>query len=299
MVGSAIERALRKKNFSNILIASRKELDLRDTAAVEKFFQQNQPDYVFSAAAKVGGILANIRYPADFLYDNLMIQTNIIHASMKFKVKKLLLLGSSCVYPYDCPQPMKEEYLLTGLLEPTNEGYALAKIAGLKMCQYYQTQHGLNVVCPMPCNLYGTNDSFDPEHSHVLSALVKKFCDAVYFDQKEVVVWGTGKARREFMHVDDAADACLFLMDNFESPEIINVGWGIDISINELAYLIAKKTKFKGEICNDPAMPDGMMRKCLDISKISNLGFQPKIALDAGLDEMISVYRKTFLGEDV
>ena len=290
MVGSAIVRALIAQGYLNIITVSKKEVDLRISQQVERFFKSEQPDYVFLAAAKVGGIYANLTYPADFLYDNLMIQNNIIRYSSENSVKKLLFLGSSCIYPRDCPQPMKEEYLLSGPLEPTNEGYALAKISGLKLAQFYHQQYGLKSICPMPCNLYGTNDNFDPQKSHVLSALVKKFVDAVKLNLAKVVLWGSGAARREFMHVDDLANALLFLMEYYDSPTIINVGWGMDVSIKELANLIAKKAGYKGEIHWDLNMPDGMPRKCLDISAIHSLGFKPKISLEEGIDQVINEY---------
>lgn len=291
MVGSTILRLLESEGYRNIVTATSKEVDLRDSHQVKHFFEENTPEYIFLAAAKVGGIQANSKYPANFLYDNLMIQNNIIHNSYQFKVKKLLFLGSSCIYPRECPQPMKEEYLMTGLLEPTNEAYAIAKIAGLKMAQYYYQQYGLQTICPMPCNLYGLNDSFDPENSHVLSALVKKFIDAVDEDKKEIVLWGTGAARREFLHVEDAAKVCLYLMKTWNSPEIINVGSGEDISIKDLAKQIAQKADYNGKIKWDTTMPDGMLRKCLDISKIKSLGFRPSISLDKGIDLQIKEYR--------
>jgi len=246
---------------------------------------------VIMAAAKVGGINANRQSPAEFLYDNLMIQCNLIHQSYRSQVRQLVFLGSSCIYPRECPQPMREEYLLTGSLEPTNEGYALAKIAGLKMAQYYQRQYGLPCLCPMPCNLYGPKDSFDPNHSHVLTALVKKFVDAVDERKMEVTLWGTGIARREFLHVDDLAKAVLFLMKEWPSPEIINVGSGRDLSIRELAEIIAEKTHYAGAINWNNSMPDGMLRKCLDVSKIQALGFNPEIDLSDGINQIISEYR--------
>ena len=292
MVGSALIRLLKSQGYENIVTATSKEVDLRDSHQVKEFFKLNTPEYVFLAAAKVGGIQANSKYPANFLYDNLMIQSNVMHESYQLKVRKLLFLGSSCIYPKECPQPMKEEYLLTGPLEPTNEAYAIAKIAGLKMAQYFYQQYGVNNICPMPCNLYGPNDSFDPENSHVLSALIKKFVDAVDEDKKEVVLWGTGIARREFLHVDDAAKACLFLMKKWDSPEIINVGSGKDISVKELAMMIAQKVHYSGKITWDTAMPDGMLRKCLDISKLNSLGFQSSISLEEGIDLQIKEYGK-------
>ena len=291
MVGSAIMRALQNKGYSNIITATKQELDLRDAKNVEIFFDQHSPDYVFLAAAKVGGIQANMLYPGDFLYDNLMIQNNVIQQSNKSSVKKLAFLGSSCIYPKDCPQPIKEKYLMTGPLEPTNEGYALAKIAGLRLAQYYHKQYGLNCINPMPCNLYGTNDSFDPDNSHVLSALVRKFVDATDENKKEVVLWGSGIARREFMHVDDLSQALLFLIEEWDSPEIINVGCGTDVSIKDLAELIANKVEYAGKIVWDISMPDGMLRKCLDVSKLQSLGFHPSITLENGIDQVIAEYR--------
>jgi GDP-L-fucose synthase len=291
MVGSAIFRALEARKFENIITASRTDLDLRNPSEVQSFIAKNKPEYVFLAAAKVGGIQANITFPADFLYDNLMIQNNVIHACHLNNVKKVLFLGSSCIYPKECPQPMREEYLMTGPLEPTNEGYALAKIAGLKMAEYYHQQYRLHTVCPMPCNLYGPNDSFDPRNSHVISALVKKFVDARESGEKKVEVWGSGLARREFMHVDDAARACLFLMENWDSPGIVNVGPGTDISIKDLAEMIAGLVGFTGDINWNTTMPDGMMRKCLDVSKMKKLGFKPEITLEAGLRQVINDYQ--------
>ena len=291
MVGSALFRALNNKGYRNLLLASKQDLDLCDPKQVAVFFEQTNPEYVLLAAAKVGGIQANRQFPADFIYDNLMIQNNVIHQSYLSGVKKLMFLGSSCVYPKESPQPIKEEYLLTGPLENTNEAYALAKIAGLRMAQYYQTQYGMSCICPMPCNLYGPNDSFDLQHSHVLSALVKKFTDAADNGHNEVVLWGSGVARREFLHVDDVAEAIVFLMNNWNSPEIINVGSGTDISILDLANLISEKVKYSGKIIWDTKMPDGMLRKCLDISKLTALGFSPSIKLEAGLDQVIQDYR--------
>ena len=290
MVGSALLRALKREGYSNIIVATEQDLDLRDTDRVARFFQKTRPEYVLLAAAKVGGIQANRQYPAEFIYDNLMIQNNVIHQSYVSGVKKVAFLGSSCVYPKDCPQPMKEEYLLTGPLEDTNEAYALAKISGLKMAQYYQRQYGMSCICPMPSNLYGPNDSFDLEHSHVFSALVRRFTDAVDEGQNEITLWGSGVARREFLHVDDVANAIIFLMRNWNSSEIINVGAGKDISIRELAELIAAKLNFSGEIIWDTSMPDGMPRKCLDISKLSSLGFSPAIGLSQGIDQVIREY---------
>lgn len=292
MVGSAIMRRLAEEGFSNFLTADRTQLDLLQQNAVAEFIAANKPDIVILAAAKVGGIQANIDAPADFLYQNLQIQCNIIHQSYLHKVKKLVVLGSSCVYPRECPQPMKEEYLLTGKLEPTNEGYALAKIAGLKMAKYYHDQYGLNTLSPMPCNLYGQNDSFDPRTSHVLSALVKKFVDAKADNRKEIILWGTGKARREMMHVDDAARAVYFLLQNYDDPDLINVGWGVDYSIAELADIVARKAGFTGSIQWDTTKPDGMPRKCLDITRIKNLGFTPQITIEEGVSQLINEYSR-------
>lgn len=292
MVGSALMRSLQREGFGNIITATKKEVDLRDSRSVTLFFERECPDYVLLAAAMVGGIQANRQFPADFMYDNLMIQSNVIHQSYLSGVKKLLFLGSSCVYPRECPQPMREEYLLTGPLEPTNEAYALAKIAGMKMAQYYAQQYGLRCICPMPCNLYGPNDSFDPQHSHVLSALVKKFVDAVDEKKDEVILWGSGIARREFLHVDDLADMVLFLMVEWDSSAIINVGTGTDIGIRELAELIAQKVKFDGKIAWDTTMPDGMLRKCLDVSRLDAMGIKPKISLREGIANTIEEYRE-------
>lgn len=290
MVGSAILRLLKTENYQNIITVTREELDLRNEKDVEAFFELKKPDYVFLAAAKVGGIKANMTYPVEFLRDNLMIQNNIIHQCHRTKVKKIIFFGSACIYPKDCPQPMKEEYLLSGPLEPTNEGYALAKITGLKLVQYYHKEYGLKAICPNPCNLYGTNDSFDPDNSHVLSALVRKFVDAIDGKKSTVVVWGSGTARRDFMHVNDLARAVLFLIDKWDSPEIINVGPGEETSIKELVEIIAKKTGFCGNITWDTKMPDGMPRKCLDISKLRALGFKSSITLDEGISGVIEEY---------
>ncbi len=291
MVGSAIVRLLRKRGFENLILCTHRELDLRDSHAVQVFFEARKPEMVVLAAARVGGIQANFDHPAEFLYDNLAIQNNVIHQSFLTGVKKFCFLGSSCIYPRVCPQPMKEQYLLTGPLEPTNEGYALAKIAGLKMVEYYRRQYGFSGISVMPCNLYGTNDSFDPLHSHVLSALIKKFVDAVANSTNNVTVWGTGSAKREFMHVDDAAEAILFLMDNYNESEFINIGWGIDISIRNLAELIALKAGYKGSINWDTTKPDGMPRKCMDVSRLNTLGYTPKILLEDGIKKTIEEYR--------
>lgn len=298
MVGSALYRLLRKKGFTNLLVKSLEELDLRNQNEVMKFFSHECPDYVFLAAAKVGGINANMNFPAEFLYDNLQIQNNVIHQSYLSGVKKLIFLGSSCIYPKECPQPMKETYLLDGKLEPTNEGYAIAKIAGLKMCEYYNRQYGFESISVMPCNLYGPNDSFNLQHSHVLSALVKRFSDAVENNLQELTLWGSGIARREFMHVDDAAEAIIYLFENYNSSEFLNIGWGEDISIKELAELIAEKTDYHGTIKWDKTKPDGMLKKCLDVSRMKSLNFNPKISLNQGIDQMIKIYRQLNLNKE-
>ncbi len=291
MVGSAIVRLLTKKGFDNLALRRLDELDLRETSAVTDFFATERPEEVILAAARVGGIQANMNHPAEFLYDNLAIQNNVIHQSYLHGVKKFVFLGSSCIYPRECPQPMKEEYLLTGPLEPTNEGYALAKIAGLKMVEFYDKQYGFRGISLVPCNLYGTNDSFDPQNAHVLSALVKKFSDAVESGAESVTIWGTGRARREFMHVDDAAEAVLFMMQHRDCPQIINIGWGEDISIKELAALIAQETGFEGKLIWDESKPDGMKRKCMDVGRMKTLGYAPKIALREGIRKTIEEYK--------
>jgi GDP-L-fucose synthase len=267
-------------------------LDLTDQKAVTSFFTEEKPEYIFLAAAKVGGIHANDTYPADFIRDNLLIQTNIIDQALKNGTKKLLFLGSSCIYPKSAPQPMKEEYLLTGALEPTNQWYAVAKIAGIKMCQAYRRQYGFNAVCAMPTNLYGPNDNFDLKNSHVLPALIRKFHEAEKEDKDFVEIWGSGKPMREFLHVDDLADACVFLMDNYDSEEIINVGTGKDISIGALAELIAEIVGFKGKIVYDPSKPDGTPKKLLDTIKINTLGWRPSTTLSAGIAATYNWYKK-------
>ena len=290
MVGSAITRLLRKEGFNNLILVSRKELDLKNQQHVNNFFRRERPDYVI-LAAKVGGIKANIKYPGDFIYDNLAIQNNVINASKFFEVKKFIFLGSSCIYPKDCPQPMKEEYLLSGPLEPTNEGYALAKIAGITLLSSYSKQYGLKSISIIPPNLYGPNDSFDLDHCHVLSALVKRFSDAVSKNNKEITLWGTGIARREFMHVDDLANAVFYLLENKIENELINIGWGKDISIRELAEIIAQKTGFNGEIQWDSSKPNGMLKKCMNIDRMNELNIIPNIKLNDGIDEMIKLYK--------
>lgn len=291
MVGSAIVRRLNQDGFNSVIVRSSKELDLRDQLAVKEFFDKEKPDYVFLAAAKVGGIMANNTYKADFLYDNLMIQSNVIHESYVQGVKKLMFLGSSCIYPKLAPQPLKEEYLLTGELEPTNESYAIAKIAGLKLCEKYRDQHGCNFISVMPTNLYGPNDNFDLATSHVLPALVRKFSEAKENNADSVEIWGTGSPKREFMHVDDLADACMFLMHEYNNSELINVGVGEDVSIKELALLIKELTSFNGEVKFDTSKPDGTPRKLMDVSKLNNLGWSHSISLEEGLKETINSFK--------
>lgn len=283
LVGSAIVRKLKKEGYNNLIYRSSSELDLRRQEEVEHFFEEEKPEYVFLAAAKVGGIKANDTYSAEFIYDNIMIQSNVINSAYKNNVKKLLFLGSSCIYPKFAQQPMKEEYLLSGKLEPTNEAYAIAKIAGIKMCQHYNKQYGTNFISVMPTNLYGPNDNFDLETSHVLPALIRKFHEAKTNDKDEVVIWGTGKPKREFLHVDDLADAVLFLMNNYSGNEFFNVGVGKDIPIMELAELIKEIVGFKGKIVNDTSKPDGTPRKLLDVSKMNKLGWEAKIGLKEGI----------------
>jgi GDP-L-fucose synthase len=292
MTGSAVCRELESRGFKNIIVRPSGLLDLRDSQKVQNFFQIEKPDYVLFCAGRVGGIRINSREPASFLYDNLMMAANVIHSSHLSNVKKLCFLGSSCIYPRECPQPMKEEYLLTGPLEPTNEGYAVAKLAGYKMAYFYARQYGMNTISLMPCNLYGKNDHFDLEKAHVLSSLVKRFVDAVELGKDEITLWGTGSAMREFMNVDDFAKAAIMLMEKLDSPEIINVGTGEEISIRELAWKIALATGFKGKIKWDSSMPDGMPRKCLDISKLSSMGFKPEISLEQGIEQMVREYRE-------
>jgi GDP-L-fucose synthase len=283
MVGSAIYRKLEKEGYYNFALRTSAELDLRDQRAVRKFFEAEHPNYVFMAAAKVGGIHANNTYRADFIYDNLAIQTNVIHESFRCGVSKLLFLGSSCIFPKFTPQPMKEDALLTGLLEATNEPYAIAKIAGIKMCQAYRHQYGCNFISLMPTNLYGPNDNYDLFNSHVMPALISKFLAAKADGRPSVEIWGSGTPRREFLHVDDLADACLFLMNEYSSPEIINVGTGVDISIKDLALLIKKVVGYEGDIHFNSGKPDGTPRKLLDTTKINSLGWKAKIALEDGI----------------
>ncbi len=283
LVGSAIVRALRTRDYTGLVSAPRKMLDLRDQAAVERFFAERRPEYVFMAAAKVGGILANQTYPADFIRDNLQIQNNLIDASYRHGVRKFCFLGSSCVYPRLAPQPLQEASLLTGPLEPTNEWYAIAKIAGVKMCEAYSRQHGFNAISVMPTNLYGPGDNFDLTTSHVLPALIRKFHEAKESRAGAVTIWGTGTPRRELLHVDDLADALLFLMERYDSPEIINIGWGEDVTITELAALVRDVVGFEGGIELDRSKPDGTPRKLMDVTKLTRLGWKPRISLEDGV----------------
>ncbi len=284
LVGSAIVRRLRRQGDENLILRSSAELDLRQPQAVDDFFERERPHQVYLAAAKVGGIHANDHYPADFIRDNLQIQTNVIDAARRAGVRKLLFLGSSCIYPRLAPQPMSESCLLTGALEPTNEWYAIAKIAGLKMCQAYRKQYGFNAIAAMPTNLYGPGDNFDLENSHVLPALMRKFHEATLRQESVVVVWGTGTPRREFLHVDDLADACVFLMERYQQIEPINIGWGQDVSIRELAQCVGEVVGFQGDIRFDTSRPDGTPRKLLDTSRLSALGWKPGIGLRAGIE---------------
>jgi GDP-L-fucose synthase len=283
LVGAAIVRRLLADGFVNLITATSHELDLRDQAAVRVFFAERKPDYVFMAAAKVGGILANDSYPAEFIYDNLMMEANVIDAAYCNGVKKLLFLGSTCIYPKLAPQPLKEEYLLTGALEPTNEWYAVAKIAGIKLCQAYQRQYGARFISAMPTNLYGPGDNFDLEKSHVMPALIRKFHEAKVSGEPNVSVWGTGLPRREFLHVDDCARACVFLMEHYESSDIVNIGTGNDLPIADLAFLIKGVVEYTGNIVFDGSKPDGTPRKLVDASRIMSLGWRPRIGLEEGV----------------
>ncbi|TDP81567.1 GDP-L-fucose synthase [Halanaerobium saccharolyticum] len=294
LVGSAVLKKLNKNEYNNLIYKRSSELDLRIQKDVDEFFEVEKPDHVFLLAAKVGGINANQKYPAEFIYDNLMIQNNVINAAYKYNVEKLLFLGSSCIYPRNCKQPMKEEYLLTGKLEKTNEAYSIAKIAGLKMCGFYNKQYNTNFISAMPTNLYGPNDNFDLKTSHVLPALIRKFHEAKLNKDKEVVIWGTGKAKREFLHVDDLADALLFLMNNYNGEEFVNVGVGKDISILELAELIKDIVGYDGEIVNDLSKPDGTPRKLLDVTRLNDLGWEAQILLEEGIKDTYEWFKENY-----
>jgi len=283
LVGTAIARNLKEKGYTNIIGKTHNELDLTDQSAVKRFFEEERPEYVFLAAAHVGGINANNTYPADFIYINMEIQNNVIMASHDFKVKKLLFLGSSCIYPKLCPQPIKEEYLLSGYLEPTNEGYAIAKIAGLKMCQFFKRQYGDNFISCMPTNLYGPNDNFDLSNSHVMPALIRKIYEAKVANSPEVEVWGTGTPLREFLYVDDMADGCVYLMENYNGEEHVNIGTGKELTIGQLARMIKEVVGYEGELKFNPDKPDGTPRKLLDVSKLEGLGWKYKVELRDGI----------------
>ena len=292
MVGSAIVRALTDKGYKNIITRTREELNLLDGVEVAKFFKAAKPQYVIDSAAKVGGIKANMTYPAEFLYENLQIQNNIIWSALNSGVDKLLFLGSSCIYPRNSIQPMKEEYLLDGKPEPTNEGYALAKIAGMKLCEYIYTEYNKKFISCMPTNIYGENDNFNPETSHVIPSLIRRMQEAKQSNAKSVVIWGTGSTRREFLHVDDLASAILWIMNNYDNKQFLNVGTGSDVSIKELAYLIKKLVAYKGELVFDATKPDGMPKKLLDVTKIESNGWRHKIDLENGLKKTIEWYNK-------
>jgi len=290
LVGSAIVRKLESDGYTNIITRTHAELDLLNQKAVTDFFESEKPEYVFLAAAKVGGIMANKTYPADFIYQNLVIETNIVESAHQSGVIKLLFLGSSCIYPKLAPQPIKEEYLMTGPLEPTNDAYAIAKIAGIKMCQSYNTQYGTNYISVMPTNLYGENDNFDPETSHVLPALIRKFHEAKLAEAPSISMWGTGTAQREFLYVDDMATACLHLMNTYNEPEIVNIGTGEDITIKELAETVAKIVGYEGTLEWDTTKPDGTPRKLLDVSRLHSLGFKHTVSLEEGIKKTYEWY---------
>jgi GDP-L-fucose synthase len=294
LVGSAIAKNLKAKGYTNIIERTHSELDLTSQTEVKKFFEAEKPEYVFLAAAKVGGIHANNTYPADFIYENLEIQNNVIKAAHDFKIKKLLFLGSSCIYPKMCPQPIKEEYLLSGYLEPTNEAYALAKISGLKMCQFFKKQYGDNFISCMPTNLYGPNDNFDLNNSHVMPALIRKFHEAKVNNQPVVEVWGSGKPLREFLYVEDMADACVFLMENYDGEEHVNVGTGKEVSIGELAEMVKEVVGFDGELKFNSEKPDGTMRKLLDVSKIEGAGWKYRVELKDGVRMTYDWFEKSY-----
>ncbi|MDA6068809.1 GDP-L-fucose synthase [Flavobacterium sp. AC] len=293
MVGSAILRQLKAEGYTNFILKTSSELDLSNQQAVADFFLKEKPDYVFLAAAKVGGIIANNTYRGDFIYENLMIQNNVIHQSYVNEVKKLMFLGSSCIYPKMAPQPLKEEYMLTGELEPTNEPYAIAKIAGIKMCDAYRDQFGCNFISVMPTNLYGPNDNYDLKNSHVLPAMLRKFITAKRNNDSSVTIWGTGSPKREFLHADDLAEACVFLMENYNESGLVNIGVGEDISILDLAILVKKVVGFEGEILTDTTKPDGTPRKLMDVSKLSSFGWKAKTTLEEGIQKVYNEIKDT------
>ena len=294
MVGSAIERKLRKEGFNNIITRTSKDLDLRNQLEVNNFFEKEKPEFVILAAAKVGGIHANNTYRAEFIYDNLLIEANIIHAAYLNKTTKLLFLGSSCIYPKLAPQPLKEEYLLSGYLESTNQPYAIAKIAGIELCDSYRAQYGCNFISAMPTNLYGTNDNYHPENSHVLPALIRRIILAKKNNEPNVIIWGTGTPKREFLHVDDLADACYFLLQNYNEQGLVNIGCGTDVSIKELAELIVSEVGYEGQLMFDSTKPDGTPRKLMDTSKITNLGWAPLIHIEDGIRKTILEVKDIF-----
>ncbi|MCR5550214.1 MAG: GDP-L-fucose synthase [Bacteroidales bacterium] len=292
LVGSAIMRSLQRQGYDNIIVRSHAEMDLRNQAEVNRFFDQEKPEYVLLAAAKVGGIWANSQAPADFCYDNLMISANVVHASYEHKVKKLLFLGSSCIYPKMAPQPIKEEYLLTGALEPTNEGYALAKISGMQLCKFYRRQYGCDFISAMPTNLYGINDNFDLNSSHVLPAMIRKFHEAKMENKPEVVLWGTGKVLREFLYVDDLADALVHLLNHYSAESHVNIGTGEDLSIHDLALIVKETVGYQGEIVYDSSKPDGTPRKLLDVSLLHSTGWHHKTSLQEGIKMVYQWYQQ-------
>jgi GDP-L-fucose synthase len=298
MVGSAIHRKLLGMGYTNIITRTSTELDLRVQEPVNEFFETELPDFVFLAAARVGGIWANQSYPADFIYENIIVQSNVIHSSYATGVKKLLFLGSSCIYPKLAPQPLKEEYLLTGLLEPTNEPYAIAKIAGIKMCDAYRAQYGCNFISVMPTNLYGPNDNYDLQNAHVLPTLIRKFHEGKLNGDPFVSIWGTGKAMREFLHVDDLASACVYLMENYNEEGLVNIGTGMDVTITELAMLIKEIVGYEGSLVYDHTKPDGTPRKLMDVSKLTNLGWKYSIELKDGLKQVYSDYLSSLASRD-
>lgn len=299
LVGSAILRELQKQKYSNLLLKSHKELNLLDQKAVNKFFDEETPEYVVLAAARVGGIKANMTYSADFLYENLQIQNNVLWAALKYNVNKLLFFGSSCIYPRDCPQPMKEEYFMTGRPEPTNEGYALAKICGMKLCEKIYEQYGKIFISCMPTNVYGENDNFDLDSSHVIPALTRRMHEAKVKKIKEVVIWGSGQSRREFLHVDDLASAVIWMLEKYDKKEFINIGTGEDISIKDLAYLIKAIVNYEGKLVFDTTKPDGMPKKLLDVSKMKEYGFFPSMNLKEGLKSTYEFYLKMYGNNDI
>ena len=294
LVGSGIMRSLERHGYENIIVRTHRELDLRDQEQVNRFFEEEKPEYVFLAAAKVGGIWANSQAPADFCYDNLMISANVIHAAYEHHVKKLLFLGSSCIYPKMAPQPIKEEYLLTGALEPTNEGYALAKISGMQMCKFYRRQYGCDFISAMPTNLYGINDNFDLNSSHVLPAMIRKFHEAKVQNKPEVVLWGTGKVLREFLYVDDLADALVFLMNHYSDESHVNIGTGEDLSIHDLALTVKEVVGYQGEIVYDSSKPDGTPRKLLDVSLLHRIGWHHQVGLRQGIEAVYAWYQSQY-----